>query len=76
MNRWNSGTSAHDYRKNGTGSVYPNQGYTGWATAGEIGHVYDYCNFDAGAILVYDSALSDADAIAIESYLNTKYGVF
>ncbi len=77
MHRWNPSGSAHHRKKNG-GAIgsYGSDGYTGWPTAAEIGHCYDYVNADIGAILVYDNALSDGDAGTVEAYLNAKFPCF
>ena len=74
MMRWNDATSQHRWKKNG-GAItsFGNTGYGGWPRTSEIGHGYDYCNFDCGAILVYDNALSDADCASVESYFNAKF---
>ena len=51
-------------------------GYNGFPTLAQIGHGYDYCNCDIGAILVYNRALTDVEVGSVETYLNTKYAVF
>jgi len=67
MMRWNDATSQHRWKKNGGAiTAFGNTGYGGWPRTAEIGHGYDYCNFDCGAILIYDNALSDADCASVD----------
>lgn len=47
------------------------------ATLGRAGFAgFDNCGCDLGAVLVYNSSLSDADRDAVVTWLNAKYAVF
>lgn len=74
--RWDGTTAT--LRKNGSAqSVTDGSAFDpGGSVSANIGQPVNYCGADVAAILVYDTALSDADVLEVEAYLNTKYPCF
>mgnify|MGYP001615743132 FL=1 len=59
--------------------VTGNAGTTPITTAWDIGGASAYNWFrtwDVGEVIIYDSAVSDANRISVENYLNTKWAVY
>ena len=71
-----TGPTVYTRRDSQTLATATTDGYTGVPTEGSIGHGYDYLAMDVGAVLVYNTALADADVSSVFTYLNGKYTVY